>query len=1140
MFAQAPSILAMLRGPDHVFELANEATISFLGKGELVGKTVREALPELKEQGFIELLDNVYRTGEAHIGKSVPLRLVDKANGAEETRIVDFIYQPVTGEQGEVVGIFIQGTDVTSRDRAEALANAHRRVLELAIRDAPLGQSLDELMKTVEAHSSSGMKGSILILDDEGRHLLHGAAPSLPANYCDAIHGIEIGPGVGSCGTAAFTKQPVFVSDIANDPLWADFRELALGHGLRACWSIPIFSGSGDLLGTFALYYGEPRQPTPEDMELVDLVIRSAALVIERHATERSLRERSEEFFGLADNIPALAWMAHPDGHIFWYNRRWYEYTGTSPETQEGWGWESVHDPEVLPSVVERWQESLATGQPFEMTFPLRGADGQFRPFLTRIIPLRNQSGEITRWFGTNTDVGNQAEAMAALQESEARFRAVFENAGVGLVLIDGDWNILSANQRYCDIVGRTEQDLLGISCLAFTHADDLDRSRHALETISGDDGGQVGFEKRYLGKGGETIWIRSNLAKISGVDGEQRYLKIIEDVTDRRRAEDALEEKRGNLETLNRIGSAIAGELDLESVVQMVTDAGVDLTGAQFGAFFYNVLDSAGESYMLYTLSGASRTQFEKFGMPRNTAVFDHTFSGIGVVRSDDITKDPRYGQNAPHHGMPKGHLPVVSYLAIPVRGRSGEVIGGLFFGHPEPARFNAQHEDLMIGIAAQAAVAIDNARLYRDAQREISNRMKAEQTLLMLNESLESRVAEEVERRSQSEDALRQLQKMETVGQLSGGIAHDFNNLLQVIAGNLDIIRRGLPADSDRLMRSIDHAMKGADRAAILTQRLLAFSRRQPLAPKIVDANKLLSGMSEMLHRTLGENFSLETVLASGLWRIEADPNQLETAILNLAVNARDAMPGGGKLTIETANTHLDRSYTDLHSGTAPGQYVVMCVSDTGQGMDQETAERAFEPFFTTKGVGKGTGLGLSMVYGFVKQSGGHIKIYSEAGQGTTVKVYLPRYLGSRDEAETPHADLRIPEGDPGATILVCEDDEDVRALSADSLRGLGYNVLEAADGESALQTLEESESVDLLFTDVVLPGMTGAVLAKRARELRPELKVLFTTGYARNAIVHHGRLDPGVELLSKPFTYSELAIRIREMLDGTIDQG
>jgi PAS domain S-box-containing protein len=390
-------------------------------------------------------------------------------------------------------------------------------------------------------------------------------------------------------------------------------------------------------------------------------------------------------------------------------------------------------------------------------------------------------------------------------------------------------------------------------------------------------------------------------------------------------------------------------------------------------------------------------------------------------------------------------------------------------------------------------------------------------------------------------AEEALRQSQKMETLGQLTGGVAHDFNNLLQIVTGNLDIIQRYLPDDSPRLHRAADNAMRGANRAAVLTQRLLAFSRRQPLQPSRVDTNRLIAGMSEMLHRSLGEMIEVETVQAAGLWPIEVDANQLETAILNLAINARDAMPKGGKLTIETANTHIDRGYAERDVEVAPGQYVLLSVSDTGEGMDSETLKRAFEPFFTTKEVGKGTGLGLSMVYGFIKQSGGHVRIYSEGGQGTTIKIYLPRHFSSAVEETAAAARPPVPGGSGSETILVCEDDDDVRAYSAGSLRDLGYNVLEAANGAAALAVLERHDlHVDLLFSDVVLPGgMTGAMIAEAALALRPQLKVLFTTGYARNAIVHHGRLDPGVELLTKPFTYTDLAAKVRDLLDRPADR-
>ena len=385
-------------------------------------------------------------------------------------------------------------------------------------------------------------------------------------------------------------------------------------------------------------------------------------------------------------------------------------------------------------------------------------------------------------------------------------------------------------------------------------------------------------------------------------------------------------------------------------------------------------------------------------------------------------------------------------------------------------------------------------------------------------------------------AEEQLRQSQKMEAVGHLTGGIAHDFNNLLTVVTGNADMARRALLAgDTARADRAIANAMKGGERAAVLTQRLLAFSRRQPLSPTPTNVGQLISGMADMLARSLGETIQIETVSGAGLWQVDIDPHQLENAILNLAVNGRDAMPAGGKLTIEASNVRIGSSYSSANAEIARGQYVVVCVTDTGAGMSPETVDRAFDPFFTTKEVGRGTGLGLSQVYGFVKQSGGHVKIYSELGQGSSIKLYLPRMAGAPQEEAA-----QLPEiasgGDTSETILVVEDDDEVRTFSVESLRELGYRVLETHDGPSALRLLNrQAEPIDLLFTDVVMPEMSGRELADAARAKQPGLRVLFTTGYARNAIVHGGRLERGVDVLPKPFTYEALAVKVRSILDA-----
>jgi signal transduction histidine kinase len=390
------------------------------------------------------------------------------------------------------------------------------------------------------------------------------------------------------------------------------------------------------------------------------------------------------------------------------------------------------------------------------------------------------------------------------------------------------------------------------------------------------------------------------------------------------------------------------------------------------------------------------------------------------------------------------------------------------------------------------------------------------------------------EVTRRERAENQLRQAQKMEAIGQLTGGIAHDFNNMLGVISGSLDVMRRSIKKGEFGIERFLDAAAKAAERSANLTHRLLAFGRQQPLAPEPMNANKMIASMSDLLCSTLGEHIRIETVSAGGLWTTYADAHQLENAILNIAINARDAMPDGGKLTIETGNTYLDEAYCQQNTEVEAGQFILIAISDTGLGMPGEIITKVFDPFFTTKPPGKGTGLGLSQVYGFIRQSRGHIKIYSEIGNGTTVKIYLPRLIGQTEQVKrTTQPQVRT--GAADELVLVVEDDPLMRQMSADALRDLGYTVIDSEAAAEALTILDNTPGVRLLFTDVVMPDMNGKKLADEALLRRPDLKVLFTTGYTRNAVVHGGVLDPGVNLLSKPFSLEQLATKVRATLDG-----
>ncbi|MEF7613172.1 ATP-binding protein [Aquincola sp. MAHUQ-54] len=474
----------------------------------------------------------------------------------------------------------------------------------------------------------------------------------------------------------------------------------------------------------------------------------------------------------------------------------------------------------------------------------------------------------------------------------------------------------------------------------------------------------------------------------------------------------------------------------------------------------------------------------------------------------------------------------------------------GTPFIGHSLPVQLQRQPEGALeerrVDVMYQPLMDADGqvTGIFVDGY-DVTDQRLAEEALQRFTETLEQRVHDrtaeladalaqlrrESAQREAAQAALRHAQRMEALGALTGGVAHDFNNLLQVVSGNLQLLSRYV-ADNPRAQDRVQKAMAGVSRGAKLASQLLAFGRRQPLEPKVLHIGRLLRNMDDMLRRTLGEEVEIETVVAGGLWNTFVDPGQIENAVLNLAINARDAMSGPGRLTLEAGNAMLDDEYARMNEDVRPGQYVMLAVSDTGQGIPPELIDRVFEPFFSTKPEGKGTGLGLSMVYGFVKQSGGHVKIYSEVGEGTVVRIYLPRALAQED----------VPQGgdEPAQqlgteTVLVVEDDDQVRETVVEMLGELGYRVLKARDAASALTVVESGTPIDLLFTDVVMPGpLRSPELARRARERLPRLAVLFTSGYTENAIVHNGRLDAGVELLSKPYSADALARKVRQVLD------
>ncbi|WP_348771508.1 PAS domain S-box protein [Azospirillum sp. SYSU D00513] len=595
-----------------------------------------------------------------------------------------------------------------------------------------------------------------------------------------------------------------------------------------------------------------------------------------------------------------------------------------------------------------------------------------------------------------------------------------------------------------------------------------VELSRLASAGLGGGGGGEAAREVTFRSAGGPR-WVELRLAPVRGEQGGITTLSVtVHDVTQRRAAEARLRESEARYRTVTETLPQLVWTCRTNGSCDYLSRQWIEYTGIAEA-------EQLGLGWIDRVIHPDDRQR-----------TLDHWMGAVRGLHPYSIEYRIRRHDGAYRWFMTRG---------TPIRSETGEIVQ--WFG----------------------------------TCTDIEEIVQARETLARDAEELERRVAQEVARRTEAEEALRQAQKMEAVGQLTGGLAHDFNNLLTGITGSLELmqarIAQGRVGELDRYI----HAAQGAaKRAAALTHRLLAFSRRQTLDPKPTNVNRLVAGMEELIRRTIGPSIELEVVGAVGLWSAQVDPNQLENALLNLCINARDAMPDGGRLTIETANRWLDERAARQRD-MAPGQYLSLCVTDTGTGMTPEVIQRAFEPFFTTKPLGMGTGLGLSMIYGFARQSGGQVRIYSEVGVGTTMCIYLPRHHGEEDHPEIGRDPADGAAATRGETVLVVDDEAMVRMLVTEVLEDLGYLVIEAADGPGGLEVLRSDRRVDLLVTDVGLPGgMNGRQLADGGRILRPGLKVLFITGYAENAVVGNGHLEPGMQVLTKPFAVEELAKRVK----------
>ncbi|MBZ2210028.1 PAS domain S-box protein [Massilia sp. R798] len=853
----------------------------------VLGMAVRAAWPEAHE--FNDNVMRVCMAGQTlhYAGQELTLH----RNGREEQIWFNLDYSPILGEDHVPVGVMAMVADTTNEVRVERFLQGERTRLQQMFNQAP------GFMAMLEGPEHRFVQVNEAYLELVGYRDLIGKtiADALP-EAVEQGFGALLDKLYASGEVYSGVAVPFSTVETAKAPAAARFVDFVYQ---------PVRDQHGAVYGIFV----------------------QGADVTARVTAEQSMRASEKLFRTLAQALPNQVWSAPPDGMLDWFNDRVYSYSGHQAGDLGEGRWANIVHPDDIDAAVSAWSHALATGNTYEIEFRLRDHMGNYRWHLGRGMPVRDDSGAITRWVGTNTDIQDQKRAAEALltlndklaeqvsQRTAERDRIWLLSTELMLVADFGS-QIVAVNPAFTTVLGWAEEQLIGTAFLDLVHPEDV-------------------------------------------------------------------------ASTMREVGGLSEG-----------------------------------------------RT----------------TFSFENRYRHRD------------------GSYRTLAWSATPDAG----------FIH---------------------AVARDVT-----AEREAAAAMK------------------------RTEQALQQSQKMETIGKLTGGVAHDFNNLLQVIAGNLQLLGTDV-ANNPRAQRRIENAMDGVLRGAKLSSQLLAFGRRQALEPKVVRLGRNVAAMDDMLRRALGEAIETETIIQAGLWNAFVDISQVENAVLNLCINARDAMAGVGKLTVEVGNAKLDDDYATAHPDVTPGQYVMIAVSDTGSGMPPEVIAQAFEPFFSTKPEGKGSGLGLSMVYGFAKQSGGHVKIYSEVGHGTTVKLYLPRSLEAEDALEP--VDLREPTGG-SETILVAEDDEGVRETVVEMLGELGYRVLKAPDATSAMAIISSGIPIDLLFTDVVMPGpLRSPDLARKAREAIPNLAVLFTSGYTENAIVHGGRLDAGVDLLGKPYTRSSLAAKIRHVL-------
>lgn len=1088
------------RAVDYQIVEGNAAYEQMTGLHGSTGKWVSDIAPGL-EQHWYDLYGGVARTGEP-VRFEQEAAIFGKWYDVQALRIGD-------PAQNRVAILF---NDITRQRQTEM---RHRVLLELndLVRDMTDAEEIAHASSRILAEALNVSRVGYGVMDTEAETVTIARDWNAPGvnSIAGVIHFRDFGDYVENL----VNGEVVVFADAADDPRVTDGGAALDTIAARALINLPLME-QGKVVALLFVNNATPRVWTDEDVALVREVAERVRVATERARNAAALQESEVRFRNIADHTPMKMWVTDPTGRCIYLNRRWYEFTGQTEEEAEGFGWLDATHPDDKQAANEIFMAANSAHEPFQLEYRLRRADGTYRWAIDVGSPRFDASGAYLGFAGSVVDIDDRRKTERALRESEARLRFLDDMTRAAQTAIDPE-EILT-------ILTRMTAEHLGVTNCAYA---DMDADQDGF-TVRGDwaapgtpsivghyslaDFGEKAV--RELGAGRPLI-INDNLKELPAHEAatfqaigisaticmplvkEGRLLALM--AIHHRNPHDWTEAEQATIrEVTTRCWAHI----------ERVRD---EIARRESEARYRTLFETMDEGFCIIEFVDGPRGDFDDYVHVEANAAY---LANAGIA---DVV-----GQHVRDLVPDEAEEWIDLYREVLITG--------------QPIRFEKELEATGRWLEL-AAFRVEPASRHQVAVlfKDLTARKLAARALEDLNLTLEARVTERTEELTRAHEALRQSQKMEAVGQLTGGIAHDFNNLLAGISGSLELLSKRLSEGRlNGMERYIDAAQGSAQRAASLTQRLLAFSRRQTLDPKPTDVNRLINGMEDLIRRSVGPDVEVEVVGAGGLWATRIDQSQLENALLNLCINARDAMaPAGGRLTIETSNKWLDDRAAHARD-LPPGQYVSLCVTDTGTGMPPEVQAQAFDPFFTTKPLGQGTGLGLSMIHGFVRQSGGQVRIYSEMGKGTTMCLYLPRHQGDVEGDEiaglTP-----VAEGGHGETVLIIDDEETVRMLVAEVLGEAGYNVIEAPDGPSGLEILRSNRRIDLLISDVGLPGgMNGRQVADAARETRPDLKVLFITGYAENAAVGNGLLAPGMEVLTKPFVMGDLAAKVHDMIE------